>query len=89
MRLLRVTACAALMTASAIMPLVLLAARCIAWRSDGHLTPAHRPTTRRAAGALQRETKRSTKSTDAEKRQVTKTRRRRRSGTQSGESRRT
>jgi hypothetical protein len=86
MRLLRGAACAALMTASAMTPLLLLAARCIAWRSDGQLAPVHRPATRRAAGALQRGTKRSTKSAGAEKRQVTKTRRRRHAWTQSDES---
>jgi hypothetical protein len=75
MRLLRGATCFALMTASAMTPLLLLAARCIDWRSENDLTAIKHPATRRAAGAV--------------KRQVSKTRQRLRPGTRSGESRRT
>jgi hypothetical protein len=88
MRLLRGAARAALLTASSITPLLLLAARCIDSCSDGYLTPSHHPQTRRTAGALYSGTPQRTKRASLHKGRLNRmNRRRRRRGTPSGGSR--
>jgi hypothetical protein len=88
MRLLRGAVCAALVTAGAVTPLLLLAASCIGWRPDDRSTPINHPTMRRAADARHGGATRPTKSTSVEEAaQRTKNRRRRSRRTRSGESR--